>query len=43
VSHNRPMSEILEPKRLDIAPEFERGFEGMTRESSNTQRSVAGA
>jgi predicted nucleotidyltransferase component of viral defense system len=30
VSHNRPMSEILEPKRLDIAPEFERGFEGMT-------------
>jgi predicted nucleotidyltransferase component of viral defense system len=30
VSHNRPMSEILEPKRLDIAPEFERGLEGMT-------------
>lgn len=30
LSHNRPMSEVLEPARLDIAPEFERGFEGMT-------------
>jgi predicted nucleotidyltransferase component of viral defense system len=30
LSHNRPMSEVLEPARLDIASEFERGFEGMT-------------
>lgn len=30
LSHNRPMAEVLEPTRLDIASEFERGFEGMT-------------
>lgn len=30
VSHNRPMAEILDPARLDIAAEFARGFEGMT-------------
>jgi hypothetical protein len=30
LSHNRPMAEVLEPTRLDIAAEFERGFEGMT-------------
>lgn len=30
LSHNRPMSEILEPTRHDIASEFDRGFDGMT-------------
>lgn len=30
LSHNRPMAEILAPVRRDIAPEFRRGFEGMT-------------
>ena len=32
LSHNRPMSEVLAPNRRDIAPEFERGFVGMTAE-----------
>lgn len=30
LSHNRPMAEILAPVLRDIAPEFRRGFEGMT-------------
>jgi hypothetical protein len=30
LSHNRPMSEVLSPARLDIRQEFARGFEGMT-------------
>ena len=30
LSHNRPMAEVLAPVRLDIAAEFDRGFEGMT-------------
>lgn len=30
LSHNRPMAEVLEPTRKDIAQEFERGFSGMT-------------
>lgn len=30
LSHNRPMAEVLAPARLDIAAEFNRGFEGMT-------------
>jgi len=30
LSHNRPIAEILAPARIDIAPEFARGFEGMT-------------
>lgn len=29
LSHNRPMSEVLAPAHLDVAQEFERGFEGM--------------
>jgi predicted nucleotidyltransferase component of viral defense system len=29
LSHNRPMSEVLAPKRLDIAQEFVRGFDGL--------------
>ena len=33
LSHNRPMSEVLEPTRKDLALEFERGFVGMTAES----------
>ncbi len=31
ISHNRPMAEILAPKRKSIELEFRRGFEGMTR------------
>jgi hypothetical protein len=30
LSHNRAVSEVLAPARLDIAEEFSRGFEGMT-------------
>jgi hypothetical protein len=30
VSTNRPFAELLEPTRIDIGPEFARGFEGMT-------------
>ncbi|MDB5467993.1 MAG: hypothetical protein JWQ46_2755 [Phenylobacterium sp.] len=32
LSHNRPMAEVLAPRRKDIAQEFERGFVGMTAE-----------
>jgi hypothetical protein len=31
LSHNRPMAEVLVPTRQDIAQEFERGFDGMTK------------
>lgn len=30
LSHDRPMSEVLAPRRKDITGEFGRGFEGMT-------------
>ena len=30
LSHNRPMFEVLEPKRKSIQTEFRRGFQGMT-------------
>ncbi len=30
LSHNRPMSEVLAPKRKEISEEFKRGFDGMT-------------
>jgi hypothetical protein len=30
LSHGRPMSEVLAPRRKDISEEFLRGFEGMT-------------
>ena len=32
ISHDRPISEVLVPRRKDIAPEFAQGFEGMTTE-----------
>lgn len=32
LSHNRPMSEVIAPARLDIKAEFLRGFEGMTED-----------
>jgi len=32
LSHNRPMSEVLAPQRLDISAEYKRGFEGMVDE-----------
>lgn len=30
ISHDRPMSEVLVPRRKDIGLEFEQGFDGMT-------------
>jgi Nucleotidyl transferase AbiEii toxin, Type IV TA system len=32
LSHNRPMAEVLAPKRKGISQEFMRGFQGMTAE-----------
>ncbi len=32
ISHDRPISEVLVPRRKDIAQEFAQGFEGMTTE-----------
>lgn len=32
ISHNRPMAEVLAPKRKNIDQEFESGFSGMTNE-----------
>jgi predicted nucleotidyltransferase component of viral defense system len=32
ISHDRPISEVLIPRRKDIAQEFARGFDGMTAE-----------
>lgn len=32
LSHNRPMAEVLAPKRKSISDEFLRGFQGMTAE-----------
>jgi predicted nucleotidyltransferase component of viral defense system len=29
LSHDRPMAEVLAPRRLDISAEYKRGFEGM--------------
>ena len=33
VSHDRPMSEVLEPNRKDLTEEYAKGFEGMTEEA----------
>ena len=33
ISHHRPMHEVLAPRLKDIGEEFERGFEGMTRDA----------
>ena len=41
LSHDRPMSEVLEPKRKDISEEFLRGFEGMTDKSVSRNELVA--
>jgi predicted nucleotidyltransferase component of viral defense system len=32
ISHDRPMAEVLAPTRIDIAAEFDRGFQDMTEE-----------
>ncbi|WP_210214838.1 nucleotidyl transferase AbiEii/AbiGii toxin family protein [Mesorhizobium sp. M1A.F.Ca.ET.072.01.1.1] len=32
ISHDRPISEVIVPRRKDIAKEFEQGFDGMTAE-----------
>jgi predicted nucleotidyltransferase component of viral defense system len=32
ISHDRPISEVIVPRRKDIAKEFEQGFDGMTTE-----------
>ena len=41
LSHDRPMSEVLEPTRLDISPEFKRGFDGMTDKPVTIKELVA--
>jgi predicted nucleotidyltransferase component of viral defense system len=33
ISHDRPISEVIVPRRKDIAQEFAHGFEGMTAEA----------
>jgi predicted nucleotidyltransferase component of viral defense system len=32
ISHNRPISELINPNRLDITEQFKKNFEGMTSE-----------
>jgi hypothetical protein len=32
ISHDRPISQVLVPRRMDIAQEFTQGFDGMTAE-----------
>lgn len=32
ISHNRPISELINPNRLDITDQFKKNFEGMTTE-----------
>jgi Nucleotidyl transferase AbiEii toxin, Type IV TA system len=41
ISHNRPMSEVLAPRRKDISDEFLRGFEGMTEEPVTREELIA--
>jgi predicted nucleotidyltransferase component of viral defense system len=41
LSHGRPMSEVLTPKRKPIHEEFLRGFEGMTDRSVSLEELVA--
>jgi hypothetical protein len=38
ISHNRPMAEILAPRRKSIAAEHARGFQGMTEEPVTLER-----
>jgi len=33
ISHDRPISEVIVPRRKDIATEFAHGFEGVTTET----------
>ncbi|MGO9428723.1 nucleotidyl transferase AbiEii/AbiGii toxin family protein [Rhodoblastus sp.] len=33
ISHDRPIAEVVAPRRKDIRTEFEQGFEGMTEEA----------
>jgi predicted nucleotidyltransferase component of viral defense system len=32
ISHDRPMADVLAPRRLDISTEYKRGFEGMVHD-----------
>jgi predicted nucleotidyltransferase component of viral defense system len=41
LSHDRPMSEVLAPKRKDISDEFLRGFEGMTERPVSREELIA--
>jgi predicted nucleotidyltransferase component of viral defense system len=41
ISHNRPMNEVLAPRRKDISIEFKRGFQGMTDESITLDELIA--
>jgi len=40
-SHGRPMSELLQPTRKNLAPDFVRDFAGMTREPVTVEALVA--
>jgi predicted nucleotidyltransferase component of viral defense system len=41
LSHDRPMSEVLAPRRKDISDEFLRGFEGMTEQPVSRDELIA--
>jgi predicted nucleotidyltransferase component of viral defense system len=41
LSHDRPMSEVLAPRRKDISEEFLRGFQGMTEGEISREELVA--
>jgi len=41
LSHDRPMSEVLAPRRKDISGEFARGFQGMTDKSVTLEELTA--
>ncbi len=42
LSHNRPMSEVLAPRRKDISEEFMHGFDGMTDKPVSVDKLLAG-
>jgi hypothetical protein len=40
ISHNRPMWEVLAPRRKDISQEYRRGFQGMTETSVSLEELI---
>lgn len=41
ISHDRPMHEVLQPRRKDISEEFVRGFNGMTEDPVTVEELIA--